>query len=103
MSRTVSPCAITAGKIIILSIENFGTVSKNYIIIFKSIIDLTAVCLVISIIYVTRDKVIKKSCNIGFLFSKGSENDDVLFHDATFLPVMVLSHRSNHTYKINNM
>ncbi|XP_025074147.1 uncharacterized protein LOC112552658 [Pogonomyrmex barbatus] len=32
MKRTNSPCKITAGKLVILSIESFGAVSINYLI-----------------------------------------------------------------------
>lgn len=36
MNRTTSPCKITAGKIMILSIENFATVNiKSYYYVFK--------------------------------------------------------------------
>lgn len=104
MTRTISPCRITAGKIVTLSIENFNTVSvcvKNCIIIFKLSIFKNRKIYMISIIYITPNTIIKRLYNIGFLSSEGSKNDDVLFYDGTFLPVMT-SYRSNHTYIINN-
>lgn len=51
MTRATTPCTITAGKIVTLSVESFGAVSKSCIIIFKlSIIKNSNVFLAISTI-----------------------------------------------------
>lgn len=69
MNRTILPCKLTAGKIITLSIESFGTVNK--------------VPLSLSIL----PQLLPRSAFKVVSFFEGSKNVDVLFHNAAFVQI----------------